>query len=294
MRSVFSSMLGMTLLLAITSGLAHAQESGHQVINGTRVFTQIDHANQRATFSNECGRQTISRSALQAGAIPDQIIPCPRPTTRSAGSCEARFIGQWRWVSSNGISTVHDFQRGGRAVCSGNLFCTGSATWRCQGNQLTYNNGMSDTVLTLGPDGNTLTGVGGSPANVQTVTRVGSAPQQAAATSPPRPSSADATPRSSDTQCTARVRHVVRATYNLQNSCARMTILAVVDSIEIVNRRCVRTVETIFAGDQTHVMYSHFATAPKIHYTCNSTTSAGRNSPTCNRRALLNRFGSTC
>jgi hypothetical protein len=61
---------------------AQAQESGYQTIDGTRVYTKIDHASQQATFSNECGSQTISRSALQAGAKPTNIIPCPRPQAR--------------------------------------------------------------------------------------------------------------------------------------------------------------------------------------------------------------------
>lgn len=74
---------GMFLILAFLAIAipARAQESGYQVIQGTRVYTEIDHANQSATFSNDCGRQTISRRDLQNGAIPNRIIPCPREST---------------------------------------------------------------------------------------------------------------------------------------------------------------------------------------------------------------------
>jgi hypothetical protein len=65
--------------LWIYGGAAAYAQSGYQTINGTRVFTQIDQARGVATFSNECGSQTLTQSELQGGAIPDQIIPCPRP-----------------------------------------------------------------------------------------------------------------------------------------------------------------------------------------------------------------------
>jgi hypothetical protein len=55
-------------------------QSGYQTINGTRVFTDIDQAARIATFSNECGTQRLTQAQLQAGAIPDEIIPCPRPS----------------------------------------------------------------------------------------------------------------------------------------------------------------------------------------------------------------------
>ena len=56
-------------------------QSGYQTINGTRVYTVIDQAAGIATFSNECGTQQLSQRQLQAGAIPDRIIPCPRPSS---------------------------------------------------------------------------------------------------------------------------------------------------------------------------------------------------------------------
>lgn len=64
-------------LLSITTG-AYA-ESGAQTINGTRVFTVVDRSRGVATFSNECGSQTLTQRQLQAGAIPNEIVPCPRP-----------------------------------------------------------------------------------------------------------------------------------------------------------------------------------------------------------------------
>ena len=51
-------------------------ESGYQVIQGTRVFTEIDHGRGVATFSNSCGSQTLTQRELQQGAIPSRIIPC--------------------------------------------------------------------------------------------------------------------------------------------------------------------------------------------------------------------------
>jgi hypothetical protein len=53
-------------------------QSGYQTINGTRVFTEINQAGGYATFSNDCGSQTLTQSQLQNGAVPNNIIPCPR------------------------------------------------------------------------------------------------------------------------------------------------------------------------------------------------------------------------
>lgn len=58
-------------------------QSGYQTINGTRVFTQIDQAAGVATFSNDCGTQRLTQAQLQNGAIPNQIVPCPRPNGAS-------------------------------------------------------------------------------------------------------------------------------------------------------------------------------------------------------------------
>lgn len=85
MRWVAVAVLALTFSADASVG-ASAQESGYQVIQGTRVFTQIDHEADTATFSNACGSQTISHSDLAAGAIPTNIIPCPRPSASSASS----------------------------------------------------------------------------------------------------------------------------------------------------------------------------------------------------------------
>jgi Domain of unknown function (DUF4189) len=78
-RSASLALIGLALVFTRSS---FAQESGDQVINGTRVFTQIDHARGVATFSNDCGSQTLTQQELQGGAIPSDIIPCPRPSER--------------------------------------------------------------------------------------------------------------------------------------------------------------------------------------------------------------------
>lgn len=71
------------ILGALTIGVAPANaESGYQTIQGTRVFTVIDHNAGVATFSNDCGSQTLTQRQLQAGAIPSQIMPCPRSTSQ--------------------------------------------------------------------------------------------------------------------------------------------------------------------------------------------------------------------
>jgi hypothetical protein len=85
-----------TAAVMLFAGAAASQESGYQVIQGTRVFTRIDHAADNATFSNDCGRQTISHQDLAAGAIPTDIIPCPRPgaaTARPTTRPTARTLG---------------------------------------------------------------------------------------------------------------------------------------------------------------------------------------------------------
>lgn len=76
-------LLALVLLLG-SVGLLRA-ESGYQVINGTRVFTEIDHVGRVATFSNECGSQRLTQSQLQNGAIPSNIIPCTRQNKVRSG-----------------------------------------------------------------------------------------------------------------------------------------------------------------------------------------------------------------
>jgi hypothetical protein len=67
---------------AFTGTTARAQ-SGAQTINGTMVYTEVDRSRGVATFSNNCGSQTLTQRELQAGAIPSDIIPCPRPSSSS-------------------------------------------------------------------------------------------------------------------------------------------------------------------------------------------------------------------
>ncbi len=76
----------LSIALALLTTAPAGAQSGYQVIQGTRVFTVIDRTRQVATFNNACGRQTITRAELQAGAIPAQIIPCPRPRAGSGAA----------------------------------------------------------------------------------------------------------------------------------------------------------------------------------------------------------------
>jgi hypothetical protein len=90
-------------------------------------------------------------------------------------SCARKFVGTWSWSSSTGIHNIAHFNADGTSSCSGNPFChQGSYTWTCSGNQLT-SHGAVTTVLTLSPDGRTMTGMGGIPPNLQTVVRIGKA-----------------------------------------------------------------------------------------------------------------------
>ncbi|MGQ0455978.1 MAG: hypothetical protein ACT4OU_02825 [Hyphomicrobium sp.] len=65
------------VVTAATQSPANAQ-SDYQTINGTQVFTVVDQQAGIATFSNSCGSQTLTQRQLQQGAIPSNIIPCPR------------------------------------------------------------------------------------------------------------------------------------------------------------------------------------------------------------------------
>ena len=75
-------------LIVLVPGLIAFAQSGHQVINGTQVYTVIDQGRGVATFSNSCGSQELTQRQLQAGAIPNEIIPCPRPTRPSSGTSQ--------------------------------------------------------------------------------------------------------------------------------------------------------------------------------------------------------------
>ncbi len=76
-RTIFALALA---LYGLVGGIIPADaQSGYQTINGTQVYTVIDQRAGVATFSNDCGSQTLTQGQLQAGAIPNNIIPCPRP-----------------------------------------------------------------------------------------------------------------------------------------------------------------------------------------------------------------------
>jgi hypothetical protein len=70
---------------------------GNQTINNTPVFTLVLPDAGVATFSNECGIQTLTQAELAAGAIPNQIVPCPNPkgfagNNLPPGWCEAALF----------------------------------------------------------------------------------------------------------------------------------------------------------------------------------------------------------
>lgn len=98
--------LGLPLLVATASpSVAERIDRGTQVIDGTSVRTTIYHDRGYAIFENECGRQSLSQSALQGGAKPDNIIPCPRrsatpPVTPAPRQSEQSTPGGRRYWSA--------------------------------------------------------------------------------------------------------------------------------------------------------------------------------------------------
>lgn len=104
-------------------------------------------------------------------------------------ACSRKFIGRWTWHGPTATTTM-DVTASGEAPCSNHPACVrGSGAWSCSGNQFTYNNGMYDTVLTLQPGGNVMTGHGGLGNGLQTVVRDGApindpAPKAAASSQP--------------------------------------------------------------------------------------------------------------
>lgn len=85
-RTQALAVLPLIVLVSFGCATAVRAQSGEQVINGTRVFTVIDQSRGVATFSNQCGSQTLTQRQLQQGAIPSNIIPCPRPRSQSNDS----------------------------------------------------------------------------------------------------------------------------------------------------------------------------------------------------------------
>lgn len=52
---------------------------GTRNFSGTLVYECYDAADSYATFSNNCGTQRLSAEAASHGAVPTDIVPCPRP-----------------------------------------------------------------------------------------------------------------------------------------------------------------------------------------------------------------------
>lgn len=86
----------------LQSSAAAFAESGYQTINGTQVYTEIDHASKIATFSNDCGTQKLTQYELQQGAIPSEIIPCPRKSNKNTARTGIKYWGAIAAGISNG------------------------------------------------------------------------------------------------------------------------------------------------------------------------------------------------
>ena len=63
-------------------------------------------------------------------------------------SCANKFIGKWQ----HGTSNIADLTPDGRAICSGNPFCS-QGTWTCSGDSLAYTTSAGTYVYTLQPSG---------------------------------------------------------------------------------------------------------------------------------------------
>jgi hypothetical protein len=96
-----------------------------------------------------------------------------------------------------------------------------------------------------------------------------------------------------DQNCPVSIRHKVRATYYAANPCKGTSILVVMDTID-PDRTCSRSYETIMRSESTHLLYSHFATAPRKVFQCNLLMSNGKKNPQCNVRALTAKYGKSC
>ncbi len=114
---------------------ARAQTGGGwQVIQGTRVYSEVDLSRGIATFSNECGTQTLTQGQLAAGAIPNRIVPCPRPGSGGGnGACppgqraeRGRCVPFGATLCPNGITACSVGQKcavGGGCVDSSAIYC---------------------------------------------------------------------------------------------------------------------------------------------------------------------------
>ena len=78
--------------LAVLAGAPAAAEQidkDFRIINGTQVLAEVYVDRGFARFSNACGSQTLTQRELQGGAIPSEIIPCPRPGRPAQGPAPA-------------------------------------------------------------------------------------------------------------------------------------------------------------------------------------------------------------
>lgn len=118
-----------TILLLMTisvfGNLAFAQ-SGYQTINGTRVFTQVYQDQGYAVFSNECGSQRLTQAELQAGAIPNNIIPCPRPNQTNSSSAYCQQVSRDFEYQMSGRKMSDAWKRA--LICIPGLMCNASCT----------------------------------------------------------------------------------------------------------------------------------------------------------------------
>jgi hypothetical protein len=127
-----------TLLSGAASG-AEFIESGTQVIDGTRVNTTVYHERGYATFSNDCGSQDISQSALQRGAKPTEIIPCPRASAKPRSKGKSKQL--WGAIAA-GLDEGNLFRRGRVSVGAATNFeseqaASNSALESCRSNGVT-------------------------------------------------------------------------------------------------------------------------------------------------------------
>jgi hypothetical protein len=81
----------------VAPAMAENIDSGYQTLQGTQVFTTIYHDRGYATFENECGKQRLTQRQLQQGAIPSDIVPCPRSSSNNTTIPNQRSGGKLLW-----------------------------------------------------------------------------------------------------------------------------------------------------------------------------------------------------
>jgi hypothetical protein len=95
----------------VTIGIRSAEAvrmCGQRNFNGTLVQECYDAADSYVTFSNACGTQRVDAQAASHGAIPDQLVPCPRPQ-----SGESTPDNQYAQKASNSFNSASNFYRNG-------------------------------------------------------------------------------------------------------------------------------------------------------------------------------------